>query len=180
MPASDLVTPTLEESPAGSSRGEAPAAGAPRDEPPAAEGSGEAPACGPPDEPHTGESASPPRPSREARREVIATLAIVGTILGMALARPLLRRLEPRPPVEQCAAMLAHYAEEQVRAIRLVRPLSSTEPTRPRASELPPAAGGARAALEIERCSRDLTAEEVDCAVHAGNVDEIERCLPLP
>jgi hypothetical protein len=164
MPASDLVTPSPEASPATAPREEAPAVAS--DETPDDETPADA------DVRH-GAPAAPPRPSPEARREVIATLAIVGTILGLALARPLVRRLERRPPVAQCTAMLAHYAEEQARAVSLARASSAVEGTRTQKAEAP-------SVNAAERCSRELTAEEVDCAVHAGNVDEIERCLPLP
>jgi len=111
----------------------------------------------------------------ETRREVLATLAIVGTVLGFAAARPLLRRIAQRPPAERCAAMLDHYAEEQARAVSLVRPASSGSPV-----DRGAAPGRGAPADAVARCTRELTAEEVDCAARAGNVDEIERCLPLP
>jgi hypothetical protein len=101
--------------------------------------------------------------SSSRRLEALATLAIVGGLLGVVAARPLLRRLARHPSREQCAAMLDRYAEQEARAAAPSRP----PPPRPPSDQ----------AL-TERCTRELTAEEVDCAMKASNVDEIERCLP--
>jgi hypothetical protein len=97
------------------------------------------------------------------RREILATLAIVGGLLGVVAGRPLLRRLARHPSEAQCAAMLDHYAEQAARA---------KAPSRP-----PPARPPLDQAL-AERCAHELTALEVDCAMKANTIDEIERCLP--
>jgi len=102
---------------------------------------------------------------------VLATLAIIGALLGVLAARAILRRLGPHPTEERCAAMLARYAEQQVRAADL-----SERPSPPRAGP----DGGLRepSPADVASCARDLTASEVDCAMGSNNADELERCLP--
>jgi len=99
-----------------------------------------------------------------ARREVIATLAIVGLFAALALGRPLWRRLARHPTPERCAAMLDRYAEQQARAYERA-------PARPGATRK-------RDAADVMRCARELTDDEVECALEAGNADALERCLP--
>lgn len=98
------------------------------------------------------------------RRDVIATLAIVGLFVALAAGRPVARRLARHPTLDRCAAMLDRYAEQQARAYERVPPA----PTAPRPLDAP----------DVLRCTRDLTAAEVDCALKAGWADELERCLP--
>ena len=99
-------------------------------------------------------------PKPDARLEALATLAIVGGLAALIAARPLVRRLSPHPSQEQCAAMLARYAEQEARAENRGGPALEQAPR------------------EVERCVRELTLAEVECALKASNVDEIERCLP--
>jgi hypothetical protein len=112
----------------------------------------------------------PTPPSSGARREVLATLAIVGGLLGVVAARPLVRRLARHPSQEQCAAMLDRYAEQQALAAAPSPQASSSAPR----SQDP----SAHQVLEVVRCTRELTALEVDCAMKSNNADELERCLP--
>jgi hypothetical protein len=109
---------------------------------------------------------SSPPPTRP---EVLATLAIIGGLLGVLGARAILRRLGPHPSPDQCAAMLERYAEHQARAADL-----SERPSRHAAPD-----GGQKASpAEVARCARELTSGEFDCAMRANNADELERCLP--
>jgi hypothetical protein len=101
--------------------------------------------------------------TKASRADVLTTLTIVGGLLGVVAAAPLRRRLARHPSQEQCAAMLDRYAEQQARA---------AAPSRPPPSRPPPDQ------VLAARCERDLTAEEVNCAMKANNIDEIERCLP--
>lgn len=108
-------------------------------------------------------NAGPPPPRRGATpAEVIATLAIVGAFAAIAIARPVIRRLSPHPPKERCAAMLDRYAEHQARAANRI-------PASPRLSPDAP---------EAARCARELTVDEVECAMRANDADQLERCLP--
>jgi hypothetical protein len=91
------------------------------------------------------------------------TLAVVLGFVGIIAIRPLLRRLSQHPSPEQCAALLDRYGEQELRA---------AEPSRPPPDRLP------ALPAQIERCVRTLTTEELDCAMRANNIDEIERCLP--
>jgi hypothetical protein len=97
-----------------------------------------------------------------ARRDALATLAIVGAIGALAVGRPLARRLARHPTPERCASMLARWSEQEARSRERV----------------PVPASVSLASPDVARCTSDLTDAEVECALHAGYVDEIERCLP--
>jgi hypothetical protein len=103
-----------------------------------------------------------PRPSPALRRDLLATIAIVGALAAFAAGRPISRRLARHPTPERCAAMLDRYAEHEARARNLT----------------PPAARTAMDAPEVARCTRELTDDEVECALKSGYADELERCLP--
>jgi hypothetical protein len=96
-----------------------------------------------------------------ARREVVATLAIVGAFLALAIGRPIVRRLVRHPTAERCAAMLDRWAEQEARS----------------RNRIPTASHVALDAPDVSRCTAELTDQEVECALKAGYVDEIERCL---
>jgi hypothetical protein len=96
------------------------------------------------------------------RREVLATLAVVFALVAFAASGPIARRLARHPTPERCAAMLERYAEQEARASRRT----------PTAQRLP------LDAPDVVRCTRDLTDEEVGCALVATYVDALERCLP--
>lgn len=59
--------------------------------------------------------------------------------------------------------MLDRYAEQQARAYGRIPALPP-----PRALDSP----------AVVRCTRELTDAEVACALEAGYVDALERCLP--
>lgn len=105
-------------------------------------------------------SSKPPAKAIHARREVVATLAIVGALVALAIGRPVWRRLARHPSRERCAAMLDRYASQVARAYERApgpRPVG---------------------AIDVARCTRELTDDEVECALRAGYADELERCLP--
>jgi hypothetical protein len=116
-----------------------------------------------PDDAGRGSAFAGPSPSSGRRVDVLLTLAIVFGLLGFVAIRPLLRRLAKHPSPEQCAAMLDRYAEQEAQAAAPSRPPPDSPPPSP---------------AQVERCARELTAEEVGCALKANNIDEIERCLP--
>jgi hypothetical protein len=99
---------------------------------------------------------------RGARRDVLATLAIVGAFAAVAAGHAISRRLAPRPTPDRCAAMLDRYAEQQARAW----------------NRAPPGTHLAVDAPEVAGCVRDLSSNEVACALGANSADELERCLP--
>jgi hypothetical protein len=105
-------------------------------------------------------SPSEPDARLHARREVIATVVIVGALVALAIGRPVARRLARHPSRERCAAMLDRYAGQVARAYE-------------RAPGPAPVA-----AVDVGRCTRELTDDEVECALHASYADAIERCLP--
>jgi hypothetical protein len=114
-----------------------------------------------------GYQGDPPAPGR--RIEVLATLVIVGAFLGVAAARPVLRRMAPHPSREQCGKMLDRYAEEEARAV---------DPARgEKGRSLDEAPARSIAASTLDRCTHDLTDEEVTCALRSNGADELERCL---
>jgi hypothetical protein len=114
-----------------------------------------------------GKEGLPRDETKTLRNDMLATVAIVGTLLAVIAAQPLLRRLSKHPTPEHCIAMLERYADYEARAKHLDPPLRSS---RAPASATPPP--------EVGRCVKELTAFEVDCALKSTNVDEIERCLP--
>ena len=117
-------------------------------------------------------SARPPGeiPAPGRRNEVLATLAIVGALVAAVASRPLLRRAASRPTRDQCVKMLDRYAEEQLRA---------ADPARgEKGPSLDEAPGRTIAATTLDRCTHDLTQEEVTCALRSNGADELERCLP--
>jgi hypothetical protein len=100
---------------------------------------------------------------------VLATLAIVGAFSIAVAARPLFRRLAAHPSREQCGKMLDRYAEEEARA---------ADPSRgEKGGSLDGAPARTIAASTLERCTHDLTEEEVACALRSNGADELERCL---
>jgi hypothetical protein len=100
----------------------------------------------------------------ETRRDILATLAIIALLAAVFAGRPVWRRLFYRAPAhDRCAALLDRYAELSARSYERV----------PR-----PAAGLPYLARDVDGCVRSLTEDEVDCALRAGYVDELERCLP--
>lgn len=100
--------------------------------------------------------------STSSRRDVLATLAIVGAGAALVAGRPIVRRLARHPTPERCAAMLERYAEQEARA----------------RSRTPVAARVPLDAPEVARCARELTDDEIACALKSGYADELERCLP--
>ena len=65
--------------------------------------------------------------------------------------------------------MLDRYAEEEARA-------ADPAPTQ-KGPSLDEAPGRTIAATTVDRCTHDLTAEEVTCALRSNGADELERCL---
>jgi hypothetical protein len=98
------------------------------------------------------------------RRDVIATLAILALFVALLGGRAVWRKLARHPSAERCAAMLDRYAEQQNRAYERVP--SRVDAPRP------------LGAPDVVRCMRELTDDEVECALEAGYADELERCLP--
>lgn len=109
---------------------------------------------------------------RATRSELFATLGLVGAAVVFVLGRPVVRSFSDHPSSELCEAMLERYVEHVVYAI---------DP-KPNASELAAKKAQARAlAAEDQafaRCPTYLTRAEAECAMHANNADELERCLP--
>ncbi len=118
-------------------------------------------------DPTSGPAKEAPAPGH--RNEVLATLAIVGALVAAVASRPLLHRLAPHPSRDQCVQMLDRYAEEQARA---------ADPARgEKGRSLDEAPARTIASTTLDRCTHDLTAEEVACAVRSNGADELERCL---
>ena len=97
-----------------------------------------------------------------ARRDVLATLAIIGALAGVLAVRALARRFAPHPTPARCAEMLERYTDQEARARQRV----------PAGEHVP------LDAPDVVRCTRELTDAEVVCALKSGYADELERCLP--
>jgi hypothetical protein len=101
---------------------------------------------------------------------MLATLAIVGAFAAAAIARPIVQRLAAHPSRAQCSQMLDRYAEEEARA---------ADPQRAeKGGSLDESPARSIAVSTIDRCVRDLTEEDVLCALRSNGADELERCLP--
>lgn len=111
-----------------------------------------------------------PRPSSN-RVEVLATMAIVGTMVGAVLVNAARRSLGPRATAAQCQAMLSRYVEQLARAAE-PDPVSSAIAAQRAAAQATAAQSPAFA-----RCPRDLSHDAADCALGSNNADEFERCL---
>lgn len=122
------------------------------------------PAEAPPSPQSSGEIPAPGR-----RSEVLATLAIVGALVAAVASRPLLHRLASHPSRDQCVKMLDRYAEEEARAANPARGEKG-----PPLDEAP---ARTIAATTLDRCTHDLTEDEVACALRSNGADELERCL---
>jgi hypothetical protein len=118
-----------------------------------------------------GEDAAPSIGRGVGRRsEMLATLAIVGAFVVAVVARPILRRVATHPTRGQCSKMLDRYAEEEARAANPERADNG--------GNLDDAPARDLAAATIDRCVRDLTEDDVLCALRSNGADELERCLP--
>lgn len=95
-------------------------------------------------------------------REMLATIAILGALGAFVAARPLARRFAARPTAERCAELIARWTELEARSRERVPAEVQVDP----------------ASRDAMRCARELTKDEVECAMKAGYVDEIERCMP--
>lgn len=128
------------------------------------------PAGAPPLSGATGSVPAPPAGLPPGRRiEVVATLTIVGLFVAAVAARPILHRLARHPSRDQCGKMLDRYAEQEARAADPVRA--------EKGPSLDDAPARTIAAGTLERCTHDLTEEEVTCALRSNGADELERCL---
>lgn len=105
-----------------------------------------------------------------ARYDVLVTLIIVGSVLAVVLYGQLSRRLAPRPTGEQCAALLARYVEQASLARDPSIPAAAIASAQIRAQSDPRGLAG------LQSCQTSLTRGQVECALHAPGVDELERC----
>jgi hypothetical protein len=112
------------------------------------------------------ERAVGPRPS-----DVLASIVIVAAVVGAVLVGSLRRQLAPRPTREQCVALLLRHVELDARARY---PSVHAEAV---AVHLGAIGGRLEAARDVGACQQRLSAAEVQCALGAPNVDELERCL---
>lgn len=110
--------------------------------------------------------------ARASRGEVVTTLLIIGSLVGLLVVGSIRRTLAEHPSREVCQAMLDRYVEHVVHAHH----------PKPTAAEVATRKAQARAlAAEDQafaRCPTHLTREEADCAMRSNTADEFERCLP--
>jgi hypothetical protein len=116
-----------------------------------------------------------PRPALRPRLAPARLAARAG--LALVLFAILAGCRRPGPPVtrEECDRLLDRYADMLLHGRE--PPFPPDEITRRRAAIREAASRDPAFAT----CTRDLTREEMDCALRAFNPDEIERCLiPMP
>jgi hypothetical protein len=105
------------------------------------------------------------------RFDLVATVLIMGGVLGAVLWSNVGDRFAPRPSRTECEALLELWVTHSRKA-------NSPDGT---ARGEPQATGGKALAAKrhqsVATCERQLTAVQVDCALGTPNVDELERCL---
>ena len=113
-----------------------------------------------------------PGPEPRARTwEPLASLLVVGLVIGAVVVGWARRQLASRPTRAECKALLLRHVELDARARQ--RPIhADLVAAHQRAIEPRLEAG-----CNVAACQRQLTAAEVACALGAPNVDELERCL---
>lgn len=116
-------------------------------------------------------SDAPPADSKRARHHAAAALTVIVLTVGSVAIKRARARLAPRPTAEQCSALVDRFVEQSLRQRDEAK---TTE-------ELASAVDRARTAPEHHAdavdCERRLSREQVECALAAGNVDQLERCL---
>jgi hypothetical protein len=103
---------------------------------------------------------------------VAATVAIVGVIAALVLMGPVRRLLAEHPTAEECTTLLDRYVEHTMHA---ADPSASSTDLASRKAQ---ARALAASDPKFARCTSAITRKEADCALHANNADEFERCLP--
>ena len=103
--------------------------------------------------------------------DVLASIVVVGAVVGAVLVGNLRQTLAPRPSREQCVSLLLRHVELDGRARY---PSVHAEAV---AVHLGAIGGRLEAGRDVGACQQRLSATEVQCALGAPNVDELERCL---
>jgi hypothetical protein len=103
--------------------------------------------------------------------DALASVLVVGVVLGAVLVGSGRRQLGPRPTRDQCMTLLLRQIELDARA-RYPSIHADAVAAHQRSIGL-----RLEAARSVASCQRQLTQTEVQCALGAPNVDELERCL---
>lgn len=105
------------------------------------------------------------------RREFIGGAAVVLTVVGAVVGKRVARALSPAPTRAQCEALLSRW-------------LSHASRQRDPAVDDEDVAGAEALArtkpeylADVDRCQRELTAEEVACGIESTYEDALERCV---
>jgi hypothetical protein len=105
------------------------------------------------------------------RREMFAALAVLALVVGMAVVAPVAHLLAPSPSEQQCADLIDHHlaqaSRQQDPAVRDEDVARAQQKVRGERSRL----------VEVDRCRRQLSAAQVECALRSQNADDLERCL---
>jgi hypothetical protein len=105
------------------------------------------------------------------RRDMIAALVVVVGVIGYVLATRAARLLAAAPSEDQCAALLDHYLDQ---ASRQHHPGIGDEDI---ARAIEASEGSSERVVDVQSCRERLTRDQVECAMNAPNVDELERCV---
>ena len=106
---------------------------------------------------------------RASRRDLTATLVVIGALLVIAVGRPIARRVATHPSRDACRALVDHKTDLLAQGQLPRRPGEHRQAEPPRATEDDPS---------VWRCAHELTLAEADCASKAGDEGAFERCLP--
>jgi hypothetical protein len=104
-------------------------------------------------------------------RNGVASLLVMAFVVLAALTPRLLAQLGPRPSPEQCSSLVSRFVAHESRARN----------HRLREDVVQEQLGSLEARPILERqlasCEKALVPAQVECALGAPNVDELERCL---
>ena len=107
----------------------------------------------------------------ERRYEMLAATVVVVVVVVLVLGGRLRREMAPRPDEQRCQQLLARYLEQ---ASRQRHPEVDTRAIKRSIAAAHQRASGSQ---DVRACQQRLSAEQVDCGLHAPNIDEMERCF---
>lgn len=110
-------------------------------------------------------------PARSRRGDFLISAGIVLVVVGAVAGPSWARCHAQRPSRAQCVALLDRWVEHSIRARE---PEVKPEVVTDRLRRL---IDNERRSTNLSLCERELAVAEVECALDAPNVDELERCL---
>lgn len=102
---------------------------------------------------------------------MLAAALVIALVVTGAAADRVWRLLAPRATEDECALLVDRYIDQ---ASRQRLPTADSDDIARAKAE---ARQGSKFVEDRDACIRDLTAEQVRCALRSTNIDDMERCL---